>query len=578
MSEIVNPKFVDLRQVVDQVFHDLVKISEEVRNEQLTLTINDLITRLNDPFMFVIVGEIKAGKSSFINALLEAEKDICKVGPAPETDSIQQIIYGEKEKVKVVNEHFKIIEQPVSILKEIAIVDTPGTNAIIEHHQEITERFVPVSDLIVFVFEAKNPYRQSAWQFFDFIHVEWRKKIIFILQQKDLMSSDELQTNLRGLIGQARKKGINDPVVFAVSAKQEQEGDHEASGFSAVREYVRKEVTGGRAPLLKLNSHLDTAQQVIDKIDRGLQDRVEQHERDLSFRSEITETLDQQEEYSIKQVDILAENLLASYDAISRDKETDLKDGLSFGRVIRKSFNAIFNQNASIRVWLEEFVADLEKDFNLRLKEKVNDRVLDLAQSVQQMATVIDLKLRSGESHLRDDHELFSHIAERRHQVVRELSSTFSDFLADADNFTNRDLFPDSNEISPNVATGGGLAIVGVVLAAVTSGMVLDITGGILTTLGVLFAGITLGWQRRKIIRHYRTEMGKGRDRLGEEVSSNLKSYVTNLKERINHHFAPFDQLIEQEGKALESLQDQLDEVIEKIRDQKKQIESELSK
>ncbi len=578
MSEIVNPKFVDLRQVVDQVFHDLVKISEEVRNEQLTLTINDLITRLNDPFMFVIVGEIKAGKSSFINALLEAEKEICKVGPAPETDSIQQIIYGEKEKVKVVNEHFKIIKQPVSILKEIAIVDTPGTNAIIEHHQEITERFVPVSDLIVFVFEAKNPYRQSAWQFFDFIHMEWRKKIIFILQQKDLMSSDELQTNLRGLIEQARKKGINDPVVFAVSAKQEQEGDHEASGFSVVREYVRKEVTGGRAPLLKLNSHLDTAQQVIDKIDRGLQDRVEQHEQDLSFRSEITETLDQQEEYSIKQVDILAENLLASYDAISRDKETDLKDGLSFGRVIRKSFNAIFNQNASIRVWLEEFVADLEKDFNLRLKEKVNDRVLDLAQSVQQMATVIDLKLRSGESHLRDDHELFSHIAERRHQVVRELSSTFSDFLADADNFTNRDLFPDSNEISPNVATGGGLAIVGVVLAAVTSGMVLDITGGILTTLGVLFAGITLGWQRRKIIRHYRTEMGKGRDRLGEEVSSNLKSYVANLKERINHHFAPFDQLIEQEGKALESLQDQLDEVIEKIRDQKRQIESELSK
>ncbi|MBK7009342.1 MAG: dynamin family protein [Saprospiraceae bacterium] len=34
---------------------------------------------------------------------------------------------------------------------------TPGTNTIVAHHQEITEKFIPYSDLIVFVFEAKNP-------------------------------------------------------------------------------------------------------------------------------------------------------------------------------------------------------------------------------------------------------------------------------------------------------------------------------------------------------------------------------------------------------------------------------------
>ena len=50
----------------------------------------------------------------------------------------------------------KKIFHPVEILREIAIVDTPGTNAIVAHHQEITEGFVPAADLIVFVFEAKN--------------------------------------------------------------------------------------------------------------------------------------------------------------------------------------------------------------------------------------------------------------------------------------------------------------------------------------------------------------------------------------------------------------------------------------
>ena len=97
----------------------------------------------------------------------------------------------------------------------------PGTNTIIDHHQEITERFIPHSDLIVFVFEAKNPYRQSAWSFFDYINSEWRKKVIFILQQSDLMKPDDLIINIEGVKKQAKEKGINDPKVFAVSALRE---------------------------------------------------------------------------------------------------------------------------------------------------------------------------------------------------------------------------------------------------------------------------------------------------------------------------------------------------------------------
>jgi len=58
------------------------------------------------------------------------------------TDTIQLITYGEEESIEEVNPHFKRITQPVDILKEIAIVDTPGTNSIVEHHQEITERFI----------------------------------------------------------------------------------------------------------------------------------------------------------------------------------------------------------------------------------------------------------------------------------------------------------------------------------------------------------------------------------------------------------------------------------------------------
>ena len=124
-------------------------------------------------------------------------REIAKVAPQPMTDTIQQIIYGAEEQHIQVNPFLKKILLPVDILKEIAIVDTPGTNTIEENHQEITEGFIPASDLIVFVFESKNPYRQSAWDFFDYIHSDWRKKIIFVLQQKDLMRPEDLEVNIK---------------------------------------------------------------------------------------------------------------------------------------------------------------------------------------------------------------------------------------------------------------------------------------------------------------------------------------------------------------------------------------------
>ncbi|WP_205127208.1 dynamin family protein [Okeania hirsuta] len=140
-------------------------MASETRNEELSQTLSELRTSIGEPFLFVIVGEVKAGKSSFINALLNVGKEVVKVAPDPCTDTIQQLIYGEQASEVEINPYLKKIIQPVDILRKISIVDTPGTNTISEHHQEITERFVPRSDLIVFVFEAKNPSGISSISF-----------------------------------------------------------------------------------------------------------------------------------------------------------------------------------------------------------------------------------------------------------------------------------------------------------------------------------------------------------------------------------------------------------------------------
>ena len=564
-KQLINQQLQSYRSQVEEIVKDLHELAIKTGNEELAATVSDLRNRIHEPFMFVIVGEVKAGKSSFINALLDTGREITKVAPQPMTDTIQQILHGDEEEIVEINPFLKKIFLPVDILKEIAIVDTPGTNTIVENHQQITESFIPASDLIVFVFEAKNPYRQSAWEFFDYIHSDWRKKVIFVLQQKDLMEEDDLAVNIKGVAEYAEKKGIAEPNVFTVSAKQEQEGQKEKSGFGEVRSYIQQNITGGQAPILKLQNNIATSQNVNERIAEGIHLRAEQYTADTEFRSDITETLDKQELRSLKEVDILVENLLAGYDRITRNKESELASGLSFFSLLRRSVSSIFSKKASVKEWLEGLATELEEDLNSELKRKLNDGVVNLADSIQQMAKLIDLKIRSSKTILRNDYELFSDIAEKRENVLKELQEAFSRFVNSTENFTDESLFPDKSPVSSNIATGSGLAVIGIVLATVTQGAVFDITGGVLTAIGLLFAGISSSVRRRKVLTRFREEIDKGHDRLEEEVSSNLKSYIQNLKTKIEENFSRFDTMLEKEKEQLARLEGQHKEITDKL-------------
>jgi ribosome biogenesis GTPase A len=98
--------------------------------------------------LFVIVGEVKSGKSSFINALLGDE--ICEVAPDPCTAVIQELVYGPSRDSVMLGEQWERVFLPAPVLRDISIVDTPGTNSIINNHQTITQKYIPQSDLAIF--------------------------------------------------------------------------------------------------------------------------------------------------------------------------------------------------------------------------------------------------------------------------------------------------------------------------------------------------------------------------------------------------------------------------------------------
>jgi len=566
------------RDQISDDFKILHSLTQDLGNQSYIETIDELRQRIQDPFLFVIVGEVKAGKSSFINALLRTEEDICAVAPSPMTDKIQQIQFGEEKQIIEVNPYFQRIFINEEILKDIAVVDTPGTNTIVDHHQEITERFVPVADLIVFVFESKNPYRQSAWDFFKFIQAEWRKKIILVLQQKDLMPEDDLQVNINGVKNHALQQGLTDPIIFALSAKMEREGAHTDSGYLPLREYLDTHVTGPKAYVRKLSNYVDTAFNVIDRIDHGISDRERQLEADVNFRKEITGSLDEHQSLANNQVDLTISHLHSVYNQICEETLEDLNSGLGFFSMMGKSISSIFSKSASPQNWLKDRLARFERDLSKGMNTAIDQSHQDITKQVKQMIKTVSLQIKNSETILKNDHELFSYIAEDREKVIEDLQDTFRKFVQNERSFTFDNLPEQTKSILPQVATGGGLAIIGILISSMTQMMVVDITGGVLSSIGLIFTGVTVGVKKRRLLKKFDEQLDEGRDRLRDELAPTLKAYIDDIRERTDAQFGSFDQMIQRETVDVADLRKTMDSLQSRFDKQRTTLAKELAK
>src|SRR5215213_984041 len=167
-------------------------------------------------FLLVIVGEFNAGKSAFINALVGAE--VMPEGVTPTTSVINLLRYGAEPAVTMQADGVIVREYPAKFLDEITIVDTPGTNAIIREHEQLTQQFVPRSDMVLFVTSADRPFTESERAFMASIR-DWGKKIVVVINKVDLLRDETAVAEVTEFVGENIERLLGfSPDVFPVSS------------------------------------------------------------------------------------------------------------------------------------------------------------------------------------------------------------------------------------------------------------------------------------------------------------------------------------------------------------------------
>ena len=235
---------------------------------------------LEELFLLVIVGEFNAGKSSVINAVL-GEKHL-KEGILPTTNEITVLRHGDVARTERSSDGFFTQFVPADVLREVNIVDTPGTNVILERQQRLTEEFVPRADLVLFVLSADRPMTESEVRFLKYIK-RWGKKVLFVVNKCDRLDDESQVEEVRQFVADNAERllGVSDPAVMPVSAKDALAAKLRSeplapSGFDALEDYVLSFLggsssssstandRGGEGMRLKLGTPLQVATLLFD--------------------------------------------------------------------------------------------------------------------------------------------------------------------------------------------------------------------------------------------------------------------------------------------------------------------------
>lgn len=565
----------DEKEILANLLLQLAEVG--VAKEDLS-TLQKAIMQLDELFLIVLVGEFNAGKSALINALL-GEK-VLPEGVTPTTSRVTLVKWGEQAAEHPVDDNYAIYTYPMPMLKELNIVDSPGTNAIIRHHERLTNEFIPRSDFVLFITSADRPMTESERQFLDRI-LSWGKKIVFVLNKSDIFEDEAALREVEGFIRTHATTVLgNEPELFTVSARLAQRAWHEpdaerqlqyrkASNLDALEKYITASLDDTTRLKLKFQSPLGVA----DRMTAKAAESIHAQAQDLSEDRETVKALDSSiAGYERELHDELAPRLAEVENILHR---LEMR-GLDFF----DSTMRLTNIHNLIRG--DKVRAQFEKEVLQDLPQQVDDQVQRLIDWLvdkdlhewQRVMTFLQSRQAMNIEHIVGASTVPQ--SNRRRELIDSVGRRAQTIV------DGYDRIKEASQLGANVEAAvaqtalfeaGAVGLGALVTTAVLSSA-LDVTGiiaaGTLAVVGIL----VIPYKRKKAKENFKAKMADLRTNLIDALTTSFTHETSNAVSRIKDNVAPYTRYVLSEQERIDKAERMVDEIRQRISALRSKIES----
>ncbi len=571
-------------RILNQNQEDLLTLERNLLNDlQMALvsfgaskadldTLNQSIRQIDDLFLLVIVGEFNAGKSSFINALLGDH--LLKEGVTPTTTQINIIRYGSEYQETISDKDILVIAAPIPLLKEISIVDTPGTNAIMRKHEEITNLFVPRSDLVIFVTSTDRPLSESERAFLQQIR-DWGKKLVLVLNKVDLLQNDDevgqvesfIAENIRSLLG-------IQPEIFSVSSRlalQAKMGNPHLwnkSHFEELESHIQTTLDETERIRLKflnpigvgLNLNQRYGEVVISRLDLLNADWevMRSVERQLSLYKE-----DMRQDFDFRMADI--ENILYS---MEQRGQIFFEEYLRIARI-----PDLLRKEKIQKAFKEEVIADVPQQIEEKIQELIDWMVERDFRQWQAVLEHLDKRKNAHQGKIVGDNQNTSFQYNREHLIESVANRAKRvvdgyDRHIEAANIAN----DAQNAVAAAAAIEVGAVGLGTLIAVLASSLAADVTGILVASAVAVFGLFIIPAKRRKANLELTQKIKTLREQLLSTLNTQFEHEINRSLERINAAIAPYTRFVRSEKELLDKVNEELEQLHIHLKNLEKQI------
>lgn len=561
----------------EELSNVLLRLADIGTPKDALVTLQKAAVQLDELFLIVVVGEFNAGKSALINAIL-GEKVLAE-GVIPTTTRVTLIKWGEKAGEQIVDDAFAVVNYPLPLLKEINIVDSPGTNAIIRQHERLTDEFVPRSDLVLFTTSADRPMTESERKFLERI-LAWGKKVIFVLNKVDILEDETALQEARDFILKNATLVLGEtPVLFPISAKLAQnsllEADEtkrqqlrNASRLDELEKYITSSLDDTARLQLKLKNPLGVADNILDRMGNMVQVQAEDLKEDTTTAQSLETTISAYEhDLSIELAPRLAEveNILHKFEMRGLD---------FFDRTLRLTNIHNLVRGDRVRAAFEkEVLADVSQQIDLNVKQIIDwlvDKDLHEWQQVmaylQRRQTAMLDRVVSGGGNPQEIH---------RQELIDKVNDKMESIIESYDHIKEASHLASSveNAVAQTAICEVSAVGLGALVSTALLSSALDITGMVAAGTLAIVGLFVIPYRRKQAKDDFREKIVTLRTNLNEALTGAFKTESGNAILRLRDNIAPYTRFVHAEQERILKTQTQIDELRQIIASLRARIE-----